>query len=312
MTVKPIVNPIELLSKSLREKLEYLKSEHNIELYNENRDHTEQFANLLIEHRDVFGDGTLGLFKKEVEIHVTGEPVSVRQHAINKDFESSANDQIQEMLRLGVIEPCPDPKGWNSPIVCVRKKDNSCRVCINLKSTVNKRLLKPDPFPSPSIEELFNDIPDGCKFFSSMDFEKGYWQLGIKPECRYILAFTWNGVCYQFCRLPFGYTASGAMFCRAIAEVLNSVNFNSKYVKTYIDDVAVMSHNFDTFIEQHSIVFKAIKSFNLKLKASKCSFLKQEIPFIGRLISSKGMRPFPEFVEGVMSLNVVMSVYFLK
>ena len=142
VTVKPIVNPIELKSKSLRDKLEYLKSELNIELYHENRDHTEQFANLLIEHQDVFGDGTLGLFKKEVEIHVTGEPVSIRQHALNKDFENSANDQIQEMLRLRVIEPCPDPKGWNSPIVCVRKKDNSCRVCINLKSTVNKRLSK--------------------------------------------------------------------------------------------------------------------------------------------------------------------------
>ena len=58
VTVKPIVNPIEMLSKSLRDKLEYLKSEQNIELCNDNRDYTEHFANLLIEHKNALSDGT--------------------------------------------------------------------------------------------------------------------------------------------------------------------------------------------------------------------------------------------------------------
>ena len=302
-TVKSIVQKDELLSKSLREKLEFLKSERDIELYHENPEYLERFANMLVEHLDVFGDGELGLFDKEVEIKTKGEPVSVRQHPINKEFAKDIDAQIQELKRLGVIEPCPDPRGWNSPVVCVRKKDGTPRMCVNLKNTVNKRLCEPDPYPSPAIDELFNDIPDGCHYFSNIDFEKGYWQLKLKEKCRHILAFTWNDECLQYARVPMGFTASGAMFSRAIASVLNTAKVNRKFCKIYIDDVAIMARTFDEFINEHAIVFKAVKSFNLKLKASKCSFLKQEVPFIGRLISSKGMRPIPEFVEGVMSIQ---------
>ena len=301
-TVKTIAYK-DILSKSLREKLEFLKSERNIELYHENPEYLGRFVDMLIEHIDVFGDGDLGLFVKDVEIKTKGEPVSVRQHPISKEFEKSVDAQIQDLKRLGVIEPCPDPKGWNSPIICVRKKDGTPRMCINLKNTVNKRLCEPDPFPSPAIDDLFNDIPDGCQFFSNIDFEKGYWQLRLKKECRHMLAFTWNDECLQYVRVPMGFTASGAMFSRAIASVLNTVKVNRKLCKIYIDDVAIMARTFDEFIQEHAIVFKAVKSFNLKLKASKCSFLKQEVPFIGRLISSKGMRPIPQFVEGVMSIQ---------
>ena len=119
---------------------------------------------------------------KEVEIKSQGEPVSVRQHPINKEFEKSVDAQIQELKRLGVIEPCPDPRGWNSPIVCVRKKDGTPRMCVNLKNTVIKSLCEPDPFPSPAIDEIFNDIPDGCPYFSNIAFEKSYWQLKLKKR----------------------------------------------------------------------------------------------------------------------------------
>ena len=81
-TVKPIVNPIELKSKSLRDKLEYLKSEHVVELYDENRDYTEQFAYLLIEHKNALGDGT---FKK----HIKSERVGVRKGFIKDENRTS-------------------------------------------------------------------------------------------------------------------------------------------------------------------------------------------------------------------------------
>ena len=48
--------------------------------------------------------------------------------------------QILDMLKMGVIEPCDDPQGWNSPILAVRKKDGTCRPCINFKNTVNGQI----------------------------------------------------------------------------------------------------------------------------------------------------------------------------
>ena len=221
-----VLKDVDIKNKPLREKLEYLKREKQIEIYHENRDYVEQFVNMILEHLQIFSDGDLGCYPEEVEIKTQGDPISVRQHAVAQEFQSSVDEHIKDMLAKGVIEPCSDPKGWNSPIICVAEKDKTCRVCINLKNTVNKRLCQPDPFPTISVDEVFNDISDGCRFFSSMDFHKGYWQLKLTKNCRHLLAFTWGGVCYNFVRLPFGFTAAGSIFSRAIQNALNSANFN--------------------------------------------------------------------------------------
>ena len=58
------------------------------------------------------------------------------------------------MAKMGVIERVSDSKGWNSPIICVGKKDpNEVRVCVNLKNTVNRRLLEPEAYTVPSVDE---------------------------------------------------------------------------------------------------------------------------------------------------------------
>ena len=108
--------------------------------------------------------------------------------------------------------------------------------------------------------------------------------------------------------MPFGYTGAGNAFCRAVGTSLNSVNFDRNCVKTYIDDIAVVAKDFESFKKNHLCVFKALKNFNLKLKARKCSFLKEEIVFLGRYISAKGMRPVPEYVEGIQAIKAPTSV----
>ena len=302
-----------LREKTLREKLEFLKKEKDIELYHSDEGYITKFADMLISNLSVFGsEGELGNFPTPVRIETQGDPINVRPHAIAQKFQPLVQKEIDKMLKSGVIEVCKDPKGWNSPILCVSKKDGSTRVCANFKNTINKRLCRPDPFPAPAIEEIFNGIEDGNKFFSSIDLQSGYWQLTIREEDRHKTAFTWNGVTYQFIRLPFGYTASGACFSRAIAEALTSVGFDRKKVIVYIDDIAILGDNIESFVTSHEIVFKALKDFNLKLKARKCHFLKEEIPFLGCLLSAQGRRPIPEYVEGILNIQAPTNTKELK
>ena len=310
--VATVNKDVDIKNKTLREKLEYLKREHKIDLYHENREYVEKFVDLLMNNLEIFSDGDLGCFPYEVEIRTQGDPVNVRQHAIAQQYEDSVDEHIKDMLDKGVIEYCSDPKGWNSPIIAVPKKDKSCRICINLKNTVNKRLLQPDPFATQSVDEVFNDFPDGCQFFSSLDFHKGYWQIRLKKNCRHILSFCWKGITYMFVRLPFGFTAAGNIFSRCIQYALNDAKIDSKFTKTYIDDVAVVTVNFEDFLREHEKVFRSVAKFNLRIKAEKCHFLKLEIPFLGRYISSRGMRPIPEFVEGIQAIKPPSNMRELK
>ena len=298
---------------TLRDKLEFLKKEKDIDLYHSDEGYVTKFADMLIANLSIFGsDGELGCFPTPVRIETKGDPINVRPHAIAQKFQPIVQSEIDKMLKAGVIQVCKDPQGWNSPILCVDKKDGSARVCANFKNTINKRLCRPDPFPAPAIEEIFNGIEDGNLFFSSIDLQSGYWQLTIRDEDRHKTAFTWNDVTYQFVRLPFGYTASGACFSRAVATALTSVGFDRKKVVVYIDDIAILGKTIDAFIANHEVVFKALKNFNLRLKARKCHFLKEEIPFLGCLLSAQGRRPIPEYVEGILNIQAPTNMKELK
>ena len=290
-------------SNSLRAKLELLEKETGIPIYHENPVFVDRFVDTLLKYKNIFNESELGCYPEEVEIKTQGDPINIRPHPINKEFQESADLEIQDMLKKGIIEECSDPKGWNSPILAVGKKDGGCRVCVNLKNTVNRRLCEPDPMPQPAVDEILNEIPDNCSLFSSMDFLKGYWQIKLKESCRHIFSFTWNGVCYRFIRLPFGFTASGAIFVRLISKALSAAKINRNFTKVYVDDVAIICSDFEDFLKEHVSVFETAVNFNLRLKASKCQFLKQEIPFVGRLISQKGMRPIPEYVESLKCIK---------
>ena len=108
------------------------------------------------------------------------------------------------MASEGVIEPCNDPKGFNSPVFAVRKKNGKIRVVANFKRTPNKVLVDLDPYPIPTIDSTFNKIGEGNKYFSTLDLRNGYWQIVIDERDRHKTAFTWKGRCFQYTRLAFG------------------------------------------------------------------------------------------------------------
>ena len=73
--------------KTVREKLEYLKRELDINLYHENPEHVAKFADILIKYRTVFDDGELGCYPEEIEIKTEGQPINIRPHPINEKYK---------------------------------------------------------------------------------------------------------------------------------------------------------------------------------------------------------------------------------
>ena len=85
--------------------------------------------------------------------------------------------QLQEYLDKGFIRPNVSP--WGAPVLLVKKKDGTGRICIDYrelnKVTINNR------YPLPRIDDLFDQLT-GAKVFSKLDLQSGYHQLKVKGE----------------------------------------------------------------------------------------------------------------------------------
>ena len=294
------------LLRTVEEKIKWLKSELNMTLSHDNLQELEIFADLVIEHKAVFGVGknNLGKFPKKISIPTTGTPKSSNgKNHIAQAHKPLVQKEVEKMLAAGVIEPCSDSQGFNSPLVVVKKKDGTLRVCCNFKPTLNTCLANPDPFPMASTDEVFSRFKPGDSYFSSMDLLKGYWQCELLEEDRHKTAFTFNNVTYQFCRLPFGLTTAGNSFSRQLAEVLQDCLREAPGVDTYLDDIAIHTDNFEQFIDAHRKVFQALIKNGGKLKPEKCEFLRPKIKFLGRIVSNRGMEPDPDHVQGIHDMR---------
>ena len=79
------------------------------------------------------------------------------------------------MARDKVVEPCVDSQGFNSPLIAVTKKNGRLRVCSDFKSSLNQVLTEATDFwPLPNMDNIFADIQNGHKIFSSLDLSKAY------------------------------------------------------------------------------------------------------------------------------------------
>ena len=195
-----------------------------------------KLCDLLNDFKDVFGENSekLGNFPISAPILTQKNKSNyIKQHAIAAAYKEKVGIELERMLKIGVIEKCDNPQGWNSPILCVPKKNGSVRVCANFKGTINTVMCdSSDKFQLPDTTILFQEIGIDNNFFGTLDIRSGYWQFSIKTEDRHKTSFLFNNQTYCFKRLPMGLKNSGDIFCRAITGILQNVK-NQKNFKSF-------------------------------------------------------------------------------
>ena len=129
----------------------------------------------------------------------------------------------------------------------------------------------------------------GAKYFSKLDLRSGYWQVEIKEEDKHKTAFQVGGLgFYEFNRMPFGLCNAPASFQRLMERCMGELNLRDCLI--YLDDVIIFSSTFEEHLERLDAVFSRLKQHNLKLKPSKCEFLKSEVTYLGHVVSEAGIR----------------------
>ncbi|KRX61767.1 Retrovirus-related Pol polyprotein from transposon 17.6 [Trichinella sp. T9] len=196
------------------------------------------------------------------------------------------------MLRQDVVEPSSSP--WASPIVLVRKKDGSCRFCVDYRQLNN--LTRKDAHPLPRIDDTLDALA-GAQWFSTLDLASGYWQVEVEPQDREKTAFTTPLGLYQFKVMPFGLCNAPATFQRLMETVLRGLVGSDCLV--YLDDVIVFGKTAEEHTARLREVFRRLREVGLKIKPEKCRLMKRRVAYLGHIISEKGIATDPSKTSAV-------------
>lgn len=202
--------------------------------------------------------------------------------------------ELQEMEKAGIIEPSESE--WSAPMVIVKKKDGSVRICIDYRRL--NQVTKFDAYPMPRIDSILDSI-GVAQFITTLDLAKGYWQVPMSPEDREKTAFTSPKGLYQFAVMPFGLSGAPATFQRLMDSILRGTE---DFTGVYIDDVVIHSATWKEHLEHIEVIFQKLKEAGLTVKMSKCTFAEKECTYLGHRIGQGGVKPEESKVNAIKNM----------
>ena len=213
----------------------------------------------LVEHRIVTGDT---------------KPIRKTPYRVPFALRKEMEDQVQEMLRKGVIEESSSP--WNFPAILVPKKSQDgtpkFRFCVDFRAL--NAVTQFDSYPLPLLEESVSML-HGSKYFTVLDCYSGFWQIKIAEEDKVKTAFSTTSGHYHFHRLPYGLSNSPASFQRLIDVVLRNLTGTECFV--FIDDVILFSDTIQEHARRLEHVLQRFEKANLQLQPEKCLFAQPQV-----------------------------------
>ena len=252
---------------------------------------SRQLQALMENYAEVFSDvpGRTSKIEHRIDL-VDEEPVRLKPYPLPYALRQELKEEIKEMLDMGVIRKSSSP--YASPVVIVKKKDGSNRICVDYRK-LNKVTIS-DPEPMRTSEDLFQQLGKS-KFFSKIDLSKGYWQIPVAEEDIFKTAFVTPDGTYEFLRMPFGMKNSGATLVRGMREVLSGISG----VESYIDDLIVFSRDWETHLRTLEELLKRLSEANLTARPSKCIFGASTVEFLGHDVGYDWITPNDDNLEKI-------------
>ncbi|GJR73206.1 putative reverse transcriptase domain-containing protein [Tanacetum coccineum] len=201
-------------------------------------------------------------------------------------------EQLQELTDKGFIRPSSSP--WGAPVLFVKKKDGSFRMCIDYRE-LNKLTVK-NRYPLPRIDDLFDQL-QGSSIYSKIDLRSGYHQLRVREEDIPKTAFRTRYGHYEFQVMSFGLTNAPAVFMDLMNRVCKP--YLDKFVIVFIDDILIYSKSKKEHEEHLRQILKLLKKEELYAKFSKCEFWISRVQFLGHVIDCRGIHVDPAKIESI-------------
>jgi hypothetical protein len=178
----------------------------------------------------------------------------------------------------------------------VKKRDNTYRFCVDYRH-LNALIVK-TKYPVPIIDEFLDELY-GAVWFSTLDLRAGFHQIRMSPQDQHKTAFQTHHGHFEFKVMPFGLSGAPATFQGAMNSTLAPLL--RKCVLVFFDDILVYSKTWEEHLQHLTQVLQILHKEQWYIKLSKCAFAKQQIAYLGHVISVNGVATDPNKVEAVSS-----------
>ncbi|GJS75989.1 putative reverse transcriptase domain-containing protein [Tanacetum coccineum] len=219
----------------------------------------------------------------QIDLIPGAAPVARAPYRLALSEMKELSEQLQELSDKGFIRPSSSP--WGAPILFVKKKDGSFRMCIDYRE-LNKLIVK-NHYPLPRIYDLFDQL-QGFSIYSKIDLRSGYHHLRVREQNILKTAFQTRYGHYEFQVMPFGLTNTLAVFMDLMNRVCKP--YLDKFVTIFIDDILIYSKDKKEHEEHLKAILELLKKEKLFAKFSKCKFWIPKVQFLGHVIDSRGVK----------------------
>ena len=269
-------------------------------------DKKEQLMDLLNRYKHVFANkdtqlGRTNVVKLKID---TGDspPVRQRPYRMPLTLRPELEKQLDEMLEAKIIRP--SSSAYSSPIILVPKNNNEYRLVVDFRK-LNENLVK-NAYPIPNIEDIISHLGN-CQYYSKLDLKAGFWQVAIEEGDKHKTGFVCEKGLFEFEVMPFGLANSPSVWQAVMNEVLKDII--GKFTMVYVDDIIIYTKGtFTEHMDHICAVLDRLSKAGLRLKPSKCEFLKSSVLYLGHVITPNGIYPDPEKVKVIKEMPPPVTV----
>jgi len=223
---------------------------------------------------------------------VDDNPIRCKPYPVPHALKSEVIEEVREMERLGIIEKSDSP--YTSPLLMVKKKDGRNRPVIDFRR-LNKITVF-DAEPMPNVDDIYARLST-ARYFSKLDFCKGYWQIPTAIEDRPKTAFCTPIGLYQFVRMPFGLQNACATYGRMMRRLLDGM----EQTDNFVDDVLTFTDEWQRHLHELRDLFCRVRQAGLTVKPSKCFFGYVSIEYVGHVVGQGQLRTMEDKVSRIVN-----------
>ena len=213
----------------------------------------------------------------------------------------SLREYLDENLSSGFIRPSSSPAG--APILFVKKKDGSLRLCVDYRG-LNAVTVK-NRYALPLIPELIDRL-SSAKIFTKLDLRGAYNLIRIKEGDEWKTAFRTRYGHFEYQVMPFGLANAPASFQALMNDILRP--YLDIFVIVYLDDILIYSTDTQEHVQHVRQVLEKLSQAQLFCKLEKCLFHVSQVDFLGHRISTEGIQMDPEKTKAVQGWPVPSSI----
>ena len=269
-----------------------------------------QVKELITEFRDIFAEGEDDMGTTDLAEHdiilKDKTPIRGKYYNVPLALKAKAENEVKRLMDLRIIEP--SSSSFHSPSFCTIKKDGSIRILTDFRQ-LNKKIQRTSA-PVPGLQDLVA-LWKGCNLYSTLDFQKGFFQTPLTKRSRKYTATSLPGIAFfQYLKSPMGLSSSPGFFQSFIEKLLLGIK-QSKCV-AFLDDILAGNQNYQQHLSGLREVFERIRDSKMLLKAEKCKIFCEQITYLGHILSINGIATCPKKVEAIEKMMPPKNVKGVK